>query len=557
MAISKRNQKVKIIPLGGLHEIGKNMTVIEYKDDIIVIDCGLAFPEEEMLGIDVVIPDITYLEKNKDRVRGIVLTHGHEDHIGALPYVLKRLNVPLYGTKLTLGLVRNKLVEFNMENICKMVIVEAGDKVKLGSIEVEFIKISHSIADAVALAIFTGVGTIVHTGDFKVDFTPIDGSTIDLHRFAELGKKGVLLLMADSTNVERPGYTMSERTVGETFDDIFASTRSRIIVATFASNIHRIQQIVNSTYKFNRKIAVCGRSMVNVVRVATELGYLSVPDGLMIDVEEIHRYRDHEIVILTTGSQGEPMSALTRMANADHKYVEILPGDLVVISASAIPGNEKLIGRVINRLFARGANVIYEDLADVHVSGHACQEELKLIHTLVKPKFFMPVHGEYRHLDRHAKLAKSIGMNSNNIILAEIGNVIELTKDSARITGNVTAGKVLVDGLGVGDVGNVVLRDRQHLAQDGLMVVVVTISKEMGSIIAGPDIISRGFVYVRESEDLMEQARLVVKEALARCEEKRITDWATLKSSIRDSLRGFLYEKTKRNPMILPIIMEI
>lgn len=557
MAGNRKAQKIKIIPLGGLHEIGKNMTVIEYKDDIIVIDCGLAFPDEEMLGIDVVIPDISYLQKNKDKIRGIVLTHGHEDHIGALPYVLKELDVPVYGTKLTLGLVKNKLEQFNLEYKSKIITVKAGQSIKFGSIEVEFIKTSHSIADAVALAISTDVGTIVHTGDFKVDFTPIDGNIINLHKFAELGKKGVLLLMADSTNVERPGYTMSESTVGKTFDDIFASAENRIIVATFASNIHRIQQIINSTYRYNRKIAVSGRSMINIVKVSLELGYLTIPDGLMIDIDEINRYKDNEMVILTTGSQGEPMSALTRMANADHRKVEILPGDLVIISASAIPGNEKLISRVINRLFARGANVIYEDLADVHVSGHACQEELKLIHALVRPKFFIPVHGEYRHLERHARLAQSIGMNSRDIVVGEIGDVIELTRDSIKVTGKVSAGKVLVDGLGVGDVGNVVLRDRQHLAQDGLMVVVVTISKEMGTIIAGPDIISRGFVYVRESEALMEQARLVVQEALTRCEEKHITEWATLKASIRDVLRTFLYDQTKRKPMILPIIMEI
>ncbi len=557
MTGQKSKDKVKVIPLGGLHEIGKNMTVIEQGDDIIVIDCGLTFPEEEMLGIDIVIPDISYLTKNSERIRGIVLTHGHEDHIGALPYVLEQINVPVYGTKLTLGLVKNKLAEFNMAESCRLEVVKIGDSVKLGSMSVEFIRTSHSIADSAALAITTDVGIIVHTSDFKVDFTPIGEEVIDLHRFAELGKKGVLLMMADSTNVERPGYTMSERTVGQTFDDIFAGTANRIIAATFASNVDRIQQIINSTHKFGRKLAVSGRSMLNVVRVASELGYLDIPDGLEIDIEEIGRYKDSELTILTTGSQGEPMSALTRMANADHKYVEIMPGDMVIISASAIPGNEKLISRVINRLFARGANVIYEDLADIHVSGHACQEELKLIHSLVKPKFFMPVHGEYRHLERHARLAKSLGMGSDRIILAEIGNVVEVTRDSAKITGSVTAGKVLVDGLGVGDVGSVVLRDRQHLAQDGLMVVVVTISKESGAIVGGPDIISRGFVYVRESEDLMEQARMVVKETLARCEQKRISEWATLKSSIRDCLRAFLYEKTKRKPMILPIIMEI
>ncbi|MDD3851436.1 MAG: ribonuclease J [Firmicutes bacterium] len=557
MAEDKNKTKVKVIPLGGLHEIGKNMTVIEQGNDIIVIDCGMTFPEEEMLGIDIVIPDITYLTKNSGRIRGIVLTHGHEDHIGALPYVLQQIDAPVYGTKLTLGLVRNKLAEFNMEESCRLEVVRIGDVIKLGSMSVEFIRTSHSIADSAALAITTNIGVIVHTSDFKVDFTPIDDKIIDLHRFAELGKKGVLLMLADSTNVERPGYTMSERTVGQTFDDIFARTKNRIIVATFASNVHRIQQIVNSTHKFGRKLAVCGRSMVNVVHVASELGYLDIPDGLEIDIEEIGRYRNHEITILTTGSQGEPMSALTRMANADHRSVEIMTGDMVIISASAIPGNEKLIGRVINRLFARGANVIYEDLADIHVSGHACQEELKLIHSLVRPKFFIPVHGEYRHLERHARLAKSLGMKSNRIILAEIGNVIEVTKNSAKKNGNVTAGKVLVDGLGVGDVGNVVLRDRQHLAQDGLMAVVVTISKESGAIVGGPDIISRGFVYVRESEDLMEQARGVVRDALAKCEQKQISEWATLKTSIRNSLRTFLYEKTKRKPMILPIIMEI
>jgi ribonuclease J len=557
MADDRNGGKVRIIPLGGLNEIGKNMTVIEQGGDIIVVDCGLTFPEEEMLGIDIVIPDISYLVKNKDKIRGIVLTHGHEDHIGALPYVLEQINVPVYGTRLTLGLVKNKLAEFNMVENCRMITISAGDRVELGSMSLEFIRTSHSIADSVALAITTDIGIIVHTSDFKVDFTPIDGEMMNLHKFAELGKKGVLLMMADSTNVERPGYTMSESTVGQTFDDIFAGTTNRIIVATFASNVHRIQQIINSTHKVGRKLAVCGRSMVNVVGVAFELGYLDIPDGLLVDIDEIGRYRDHELTILTTGSQGEPMSALTRMANADHRNVEILPGDMVIISASAIPGNEKLIGRVINRLFAKGANVIYEDLADIHVSGHACQEELKLIHSLVRPKFFVPVHGEYRHLERHARLAKSLGMDSSRIILAEIGNVIELTRESAKINGKVTAGKVLVDGLGVGDVGNVVLRDRQHLAQDGLMVVVVTISKEKGGIIGGPDIISRGFVYVRESEDLMEQAREVVKDALARCEQKHITEWATLKSGIRDSLRSFLYEKTKRKPMILPIIMEI
>lgn len=552
-----KKEKLKIIPLGGLGEIGKNMTVIEYKNDIIVIDCGLAFPEEEMLGIDIVIPDITYLLKNKEKFRAIVLTHGHEDHIGALPYVLKQINVPVYGTRLTLGLVENKLKEHGLLKDVELKCVKAKDVIKLGEMDVEFIKVSHSIADSVALAIHTPAGIVVHTGDFKIDYTPIDGDIIDLARFAELGREGVLLMMADSTNIERPGYTMSESTVGETFKNIFKQAKGRIIIATFASNIHRVQQIINAACDFDRKVAVSGRSMVNVVDVASELGYLTIPDGVFIDIDDIEKYPNSHIVIITTGSQGEPMSALVRMSTSEHKKVNIVPGDLVIISATPIPGNEKLVSRVINQLFKRGADVIYEALADVHVSGHACQEELKLIHTLVKPEYFVPVHGEFRHLKQHAQLAQKLGMKEADIFILDIGSVLELGNKSSRILGSVTAGQVLVDGLGVGDVGNIVLRDRKHLSQDGILTVVVTISKETGGVIAGPDIISRGFVYVRESEDLMDQAKEIVKDALAKCEERQITDWATIKTNIKEALRSFLYEKTKRKPMILPIIMEI
>lgn len=552
-----KKEKLKIIPLGGLGEIGKNMTVFEYKNDLIVVDCGLAFPQEEMLGIDIVIPDITYLLKNREKFKAIVLTHGHEDHIGALPYVLKQINVPVYGTKLTLGLVENKLKEHGLLKDVELRCVKPKDVVRIGDISVEFIKTSHSIADSVALAIHTPAGTVVHTGDFKIDYTPIDGDVIDLARFAELGKEGVLLMMADSTNVERPGYTMSERTVGKSLLDIFKLANSRILVATFASNIHRVQQIMNAAYEYNRKVAVSGRSMVNVVEVAYNLGYLNIPDGLLIDIDDVEKYPSNRIVIITTGSQGEPMSALVRMSTSEHKKVNICQGDMVIISATPIPGNEKLVSRVINQLFKKGADVIYDDLADVHVSGHACQEELKLIHTLIKPEFFMPVHGEYRHLKQHGQLAQKLGMKEENIFLLDIGSVLELSHKNARVTGTVTAGQVLVDGLGVGDVGNIVLRDRKHLSQDGILTVVVTISKETGGVIAGPDIISRGFVYVRESEDLMDEAKDIVKDVLSKCEEKQITDWATMKNNIKEALRGYLYEKTKRKPMILPIIMEI
>ncbi|SCG83268.1 ribonuclease J [Proteiniborus sp. DW1] len=554
--MTRKLSKLKIIPLGGLNEVGKNITVIEYEDDIIIIDCGMIFPEDEMLGIDVVIPDITYLLKNKEKIKGIVLTHGHEDHVGALPYVLKKINIPIFGAKLTLGLVENKLKEHNINNAV-LNIVNPSQSIKLGQFEIDFIRTTHSIPDSLALAIHTPVGTIVHTGDFKVDYTPINGEAMDFHKFAELGKKGVLVLLADSTNVERPGYTMSEKTVGDTFNDIFLTAKQRIIVATFASNIHRVQQIINAAVLFDRKVVVSGRSMVNVVKVATELGYLEVPEGTLIDINDMNRFPSNKIVVITTGSQGEPMSALARIASSEHKKMDLMPGDLVIISASPIPGNEKTVSKVINQLFKKGAHVIYEALADVHVSGHACQEELKLIHTILKPKFFIPVHGEYRHLKQHAELAQELGMQKENIFIAENGSVVEFTKDSGTISGTVPAGNILVDGLGVGDVGNIVLRDRKHLSEDGLIVVVVTISKQEGYVISGPDIVSRGFVYVRESEDLMEEARTVVRDVLAECEKNKITDWATLKSSIKDALRNFLYEKIKRNPMILPIIMEV
>ncbi|NMA86035.1 MAG: ribonuclease J [Tissierellia bacterium] len=554
--MARKPNKLKIIPLGGLGEIGKNITVLEYKDDIIIIDCGMSFPEDEMLGIDIVIPDITYLFKNKEKIRGMVLTHGHEDHIGGIPYVLKRLNMPVYGTKLTLGLIENKLKEHNISNV-KLNEVKASDIIKLGCFSIEFVKTSHSIPDSVALAINTPVGVVFHTGDFKIDYTPINGNLIDLHKFAEIGSKGVLVLLADSTNVERPGYTMSERTVGDTFNDIFLKAPQRIIVATFASNVHRVQQVFDAAELYNKKVVVSGRSMINTVNVAKDLGYLRMKAGTLIDINDMDKYESNEIVILTTGSQGEPMSALSRMAFSEHRKIELVPGDLVVISASPIPGNEKTVSRVINKLMELGTEVVYESLADVHVSGHACQEELKLIHTLLKPRYFIPVHGEYRHLKKHGELAMELGMPKENILLGNNGSVFEFTKNSATMGRSVQAGNILVDGLGVGDVGNIVLRDRKHLSEDGLIVVVVTMSRQDGKVIAGPDIISRGFVYVRESEDLMEESRTVVREVLTECEKKNITDWATLKSNIRDALRSFIYEKIKRNPMILPIIMEV
>lgn len=552
----KKAENLKIIPLGGLGEVGKNITVIEYKNDIILVDCGLTFPDEEMLGIDVVIPDITYLLKNKDKIRGIVLTHGHEDHIGAIPYVLKKLNLPIYGTKLTLGLLESKFKEHKLTNV-KLNRVKHGETIKLGVFEVEFIKVGHSIPDSAALAIKTPVGVIVHTGDFKIDYTPIDGDVIDLNRFAELGREGVLALLADSTNALRPGYTMSERTVGDTFRNIFATHKNRIIVATFASNVHRIQQIIDASETNGRKVVLSGRSMLNTASVSKELGYLKVKEGTLIDVNDMDKYPSDEITIITTGSQGEPMSALARIAEGEHRKVELHPDDLVIISATPIPGNEKTVSRVIDNLVEKGSNVIYEALADVHVSGHACQEELKLIHSLVKPKYFIPAHGEFRHLKKHGEIAESLGTPKENIFIIENGMTVELNQDLAKIGNRVPSGNILVDGLGVGDVGNIVLRDRKHLSEDGLIVVVVTMSKKDGKVVAGPDIISRGFVYVRESEDLMEEARKTVREVLEDCEKKNITDWATLKGSIRDNLRNYLFGKIKRNPMILPIIMEV
>ncbi|WP_346912685.1 ribonuclease J [Clostridium sp.] len=555
--MKKEKEKIKIIPLGGLNEIGKNLTAIEYKNDIVVIDCGLKFPDDEMLGIDVVIPDVTYLVKNADRVTGIFLTHAHEDHIGALPYVLKQINVPVYGTKLTLGIVESKLREHALLGVVDLREVKPKDILKLTSVSVEFIKTNHSIADSVAIAIHTPLGVVLHTGDFKIDFTPIDGKVTDLTRFAELGKKGVTVLLADSTNVERPGYTMSESIVGESFEKIFHGVKGRVIVATFASNIHRVQQIITAAKKYNRKVALSGRSMENIIAVAIDLGYITIEEDALISIDSIGKYRDDEIVMITTGSQGEPMAALSRMAASEHKKVNIQKGDLVILSASPIPGNEKLVSKVINQLFKQGAEVVYESLAEVHVSGHACQEELKLMQSLVKPRFFIPVHGEYRHLKQHGELAVKLGLPEKNVYIGENGDLIEVSRTSIRKAGTVASGQVFVDGLGVGDVGNIVLRDRKHLSQDGILTVVVTMGKGTGSVIAGPDIISRGFVYVRESEDLMDKAREVVKEALAQCEEKHITEWPTIKATIREALREYLYEKTKRRPMILPIIMEV
>ncbi len=549
--------KVKIIPLGGVNEIGKNLTAIEYKNDIVVIDCGLKFPDEDMFGIDLVIPDITYLMKNKEKVSGIFLTHGHEDHIGALPYVLKQLNVPVYGTKLTLGIVETKLKEHGLLSSTELIRVKPRDVIRLKSVSVEFIKTNHSIADSVAIAIHTPLGVVLHTGDFKVDYTPIDDETMDFARFAELGKKGVLAMMADSTNVEKTGYTNSEKIVGESLIRIFGKTKGRIIIATFASNIHRIQQIIDAASVYGRKVAVSGRSMENIMNVAMELGYIEVDKDTLVSIDHINKYNNDQIVIITTGSQGEPMSALSRMASSEHRKVNIVEGDTIIISATPIPGNEKLVSKVINQLFKKGAEVIYGSRENIHVSGHACQEELKLMQTLIKPKNFIPVHGEYRHLKQHGELAIKLGLDPKNVVIPEFGDVIEITRSSIKKNGSVISGQIFVDGLGVGDVGNIVLRDRKHLSQDGILTVVVTLSKENKTIVAGPDIISRGFVYVRESEGLMDEAKEIVRSTLLDCEEKKITDWATLKSNVRDDLRAYLYEKTKRKPMILPIIMEI
>lgn len=549
---------VHIIPLGGLDEIGKNMTAYECGNDIFVVDCGLAFPDDDMLGIDLVIPDVTWLEKNSDRVKGIVLTHGHEDHIGGLPYVLKNINMPVYGSRLTLGILEGKLKEHGLLGKIKLNVVEPGDKVKFGCMEVEFINVTHSIAGSLALAVTTPSGVIVQTGDFKIDCTPILGDMIDLARFGELGKAGVLALLMDSTNAERPGYTMSERKVGESFDGLFQKAlNKRIIIATFASNVHRVQQIVNAASYYGRHVAISGRSMVNVVNIAMELGYLEVPEGLIVDLDVINRYPPEKMVIITTGSQGEAMSALYRMAFSDHNKIEVGPNDFIIISASPIPGNEKTVSKMVNELMKLGAEVVYESLAEVHASGHACQEELKIMLGLTKPKFFIPVHGEQKHLRKNMKLALSMGIDQKNIMITDIGKVIELTPLSCKVIGAVPSGRVLVDGLGVGDVGSIVLRDRKHLAQDGLIVVVATIDSSNGMIASGPDIVSRGFVYVRESESLMEDTRRVAKEVLDECAENGVKDWGTMKTRVKDALSKLLYEKTKRSPMILPVIMEI
>ncbi|WP_315067233.1 ribonuclease J [uncultured Clostridium sp.] len=548
--------KIKIIPLGGINEIGKNITAIEYKEDIIIIDCGLKFPDDDMFGIDIVIPDVSYLIKNSEKIKGIFLTHGHEDHIGALPYVLRQLNVPVYGTKLTLGIVETKLKEHGLLSSTELVRVKPKDIIKLDSVSVEFIKTNHSIADSVAIAIHTPLGVVLHTGDFKIDYTPIDGEMMDFGRLAELGKKGVLVMMADSTNVERPGYTMTEKVVGETFLQLFAKAKGRIIVATFASNVHRIQQIITAAEAYGKKVAVSGRSMENIVQVAIELGYLNVGQDVLIPVDQISKYPNEKVVVITTGSQGEPMSALARMAASEHRKINIIPGDTVILSATPIPGNEKLVSKVVNQLFKKGAQVIYGSEQKIHVSGHACQEELKLMQALVKPKFFIPVHGEYRHLKKHGEVAMEVGLSEKNLLIPENGDVIEVARNYIKKTGTVISGQVFVDGLGVGDVGNIVLRDRKHLSQDGILTIVITMEKQTGKVVSGPDIISRGFVYVRESEGLMDDARDIVKSVLKDCEERQITDWATLKSKMRDELREFLYEKTKRKPMILPIIME-
>ena len=570
-AIAKREEKaitkkesfrfkkpsIKIIPLGGIEEIGKNITVFEYENDIIVVDCGLEFPTDDMLGIDLVIPDVSYLVKNKEKVRGMVITHGHEDHIGSIPYVLQQINIPIYATKLTCGLIKGKLEEHHLLRSTKLVEVEQGQTIKLGKFSVEFISSCHSIPDSVMLAITTPAGTILHTGDFKIDYTPIDGKKMDLGRIAELGNKGILALMSDSTNAERKGFTMSESSVGEVFDKLFMNCKKRIVVATFASNVHRVQQIVDSAVKYGRKIAVCGRSMINMIETAMEIGYIDAPKDLFIDIDLIKNYNDEQLVIITTGSQGETMSALTRMAAGEHKKVTITPNDLVIISANAIPGNEKLVSKVIDDLMKIGAEVVYSALADVHVSGHACQEEQKLILSLAKPKYFIPVHGEYRQLMAHAETAKKLGIPPQNIFITHNGRILELNEDEAKFTTSVPSGKVLVDGLGVGDVGNIVLRDRQHLSQDGLIVIVLTMDSSTGEIVSGPDVISRGFVYVRESENLMEEVKNFIKEQVSECEKRHITDWSTIKSTLKDNLRDYIFQKTKRDPMILPIIMEV
>ena len=547
--------KVKIIPLGGLEQIGMNITAIECNDSIIVVDCGLAFPSDDMLGIDLCIPDVTYLKQNIDKVKGFVITHGHEDHIGALPYILQQINVPVYGTKLTIALIENKLKEHNLVKSTKRKVVKHGQSINLGCFRIEFVKTNHSIADASALAIFTPAGIILHTGDFKIDYTPVFGEPADLQRFAELGKKGVLALLCESTNAIRPGFTPSERTVGKTFDAIFSEHKNnRIIVATFASNVDRVQQIVNSAYKYDRKVVIEGRSMVNVIGTASELGYIKIPEGTLIDIDHLKNYPDEKTVLITTGSQGEAMAALSRMASGAHRKISIKPKDVVILSSTPIPGNEKAVSRVINELSVRGAEVIFQD---THVSGHACQEEIKLLYSLTHPKYALPIHGEYRHRMAQKGLAESMGIPKENVLLMSSGDVVEVSQEQCKVVDHVQAGAILVDGLGVGDVGNIVLRDRQNLAQNGIIIVVLTLEKFSNQLLAGPDLVSRGFVYVRESEDLMEEARQVVQDAVQDCLERHVNDWGKIKNIIRDSLSDFLWKKMKRNPMILPIIMEV
>ena len=555
MLNNKENSKLKIIPLGGLEEIGMNITAFEYEDSIIVVDCGLSFPEDDMLGIDLVIPDVTYLKENLDRVKGFFITHGHEDHIGAIPYVLRDVNVPIYATKLTMGIIEHKLREHNMLTKVKRKVVKYGQHINLGCFRVEFIKTNHSIQDAAALAIYSPAGIVVHTGDFKVDYTPVFGDAIDLQRFGEIGKKGVLALMCDSTNAERPGFTMSEKSVGATFDEIFSEHKNtRIIIATFASNVDRVQQIINSAEKFGRKVGVEGRSMVNIISTASELGYLKIPDNTLVETDQLKNYPDEKTVLITTGSQGESMAALSRMANGTHKKITIKPKDTIIFSSNPIPGNEKAVSHVINELFQKGADVIFQD---VHVSGHACQEEIKLIYSLVRPKYSIPVHGEYKHLMAQAKVVEDLGMDKDNIFILSSGDVLELDEEGAEVTGRVQTGDVMVDGLGVGDVGNIVLRDRQHLAEDGIIIVVMTLENGSGRVLAGPDIVSRGFVYVRGSESLMDEAKAVLDETMDYCMDKNITDWGKIKSEIKDSLGDFVWKETKRRPMIMPIIMEV
>ena len=552
----KKEPSLKIIPIGGLNEIGKNMTLLEYNDQILIIDCGMTFPEDEMYGIDIVIPDFSYVIENRDKLVGMVITHGHEDHIGAIPYLLKNVKLPVYGTRLTLGLVENKLKEHQVVGDLRT--IKAGDKIQLGDFKIETIRTTHSIADSICLAITTPAGVIFHSGDFKIDYTPIDGEPIDFSRLAEIGKKGVTLMMCDSTNAVRPGFTSSERVVGQTIENIFRTAKTRIIIATFSSNVHRVQKIIESAVKVGRKVAISGRSMKNVVALAIELGYLDIPPGTLVDLRMTKNIPDDKLVIITTGSQGEPMSALSRIASGEHKSVKLKKGDMVILSSTPVPGNEKTVSNVVNKLFEKGAEVIYSDIADIHVSGHACQEELKLLHSLIKPKFFMPVHGEYRHLIQHARLAESLGMKSENIFVLDNGDILTVSKNRAHKTEQqVDADAILVDGLGVGDVGNIVLRDRKLLSESGLIIVVAAIDRESHQVVSGPDIISRGFVYVRENEKLIEEARQVAEEAIEKCQKKNIKDWNTMKSKVRDSLGSYIYQTTKRDPIILPIFLEV